>query len=441
MTATQHQQENGATPLIIVATSGTSGDIVPFTTLAKGLLERGNRVVMLVPTFHEPLMQLEALPYEVIGTVSEFQAILNNANLWDERKGFGVVWKGIQPHLGVIREMVGRQPSTTQCMLLCHPILMPLADIAKRARPDLHVVCAYLAPSNLCSSHDFLTAGSLRIPRWAPLAWRRSLWRLINKVWIDPEILPSLNQWRLENKLPAASGFFEHISQSADTSIGLFPDWFASVQPDWPSPFIEGNFPAVHNQTNSLLNPSLEDFLAQGEAPIAFTPGTGHRHATDYFAIALKTLKKLGHRGLFITPHAAQVPHELPSNVMWLAHAPFELLLPRLSALVHHGGIGTTAEAFRAGIPQLVVPYAFDQFDNGLRAKNFGVAEVILAKRLTARRLQKGLAKLLGSEQVKQNCNLIANKLKHGPEPSWLIQQVEVALGLAPSSPINTKAL
>jgi rhamnosyltransferase subunit B len=116
--------------------------------------------------------------------------------------------------------------------------------------------------------------------------------------------------------------------------------------------------------------------------------------------------------------------------VMWVAQAPFEALLPHLSALVHHGGIGTSAEAFRAGIPQLVVPYAFDQFANGQRAKDLGVAQVVLARRLTAQRLHKGLANLLASEQVKHHCAAIASKVSNGPAPDWLIQQVEGALGL-----------
>jgi rhamnosyltransferase subunit B len=424
------QNEIATTPLVIVATSGTAGDIAPFAAIAKELSQRGHRVVMLVPTFHEGLMQSEGLAYQVFGTASEFQATLNDPNLWDERKGFGVIWKGLQPYFGVVRDMVECQSANTPCMLLCHPMLAPLANIAKCSRPDLHVVCAYLAPSNLCSSYNFLTAGSLGIPGWTPLQWKRLLWRLIHKVWIDPVTLPSLNHWRLANKLPAVSSFFDHISRSPDTSIGLFPAWFSSKQPDWPLPFTEGNFPYGAQDKTLSLNPALEQFLAQGEAPIGFTPGTGHRHAADYFAIALQTLKKMGCRGLLITPHAVQVPQDLPPNVMWLAQAPFNLLLPRLSVLVHHGGIGTTAEAFRAGIPQFVVPYAFDQFDNGLRAKSLGVAEVVLARRLSVRRLHKGLARLLASEQVKQNCAAIASKVSAGPAPAWLVQRVETSLGL-----------
>lgn len=437
--STTYSSDDGGTaiapppkPRIIVATTGTGGDIQPFVALAQGLAGRGHQVVMLVPAFHAALMEPQGLECKVFGTAGAFQAILQDPDLWDERKGFGVVWKGLAPHFGVVRELVEQQPADARCLLLCHPILVPLAAIAKCARPDLRVVCAYLAPSNLCSSYDFLTAGSLRIPCWMPLAWRQALWRFIHKGWIDPAMLPSLNAFRTAHQLAPVSSFFDHMHQVPDASIGLFPDWFASVQPDWPAPFFDGDFPAAPANAASWP-PELERFLAQGEAPIAFTPGTGHRHAAKYFAIALNVLKRLGRRGLFITPYAAQVPGDLPPQVMWLAQAPFTLLLPRLAALVHHGGIGTTAEAFRAGIPQLITPYAFDQFDNALRAERLGVAEVVLARRMTARRLHDRLVRLLSSGTVARSCSAVSRRAAQWPAQPALIEQAEAALGFTPA--------
>ena len=64
----------------------------------------------------------------------------------------------------------------------------------------------------------------------------------------------------------------------------------------------------------------------------------------------------------------------LPPGALHLPYVPFSALLPRLSGLVHHGGIGTSAQALAAGIPQLVVPFAHDQFDNAARLRRLGVA-------------------------------------------------------------------
>lgn len=418
------------TPRLLIATTGTAGDIVPFVLLAQELSKRGHRVTMLVPAFHAAFMRSQPFSYEVMGTVGEFHAVLDDPLLWHERKGFGVIWQALVPHLDVLRELVARQPVDAPCVLLCHPLLVPLADIARATRPDLRIVCAYLAPSNLCSSHDLLTMGSQRMPSWLPLSWRHALWRMVYRFWIDPAILPSLNACRMANKLPAVSGFFDHMHRVADVSLSLFPPWFASIQPDWPAPFVTNAFPSAAPAPGAALAPQLAAFLSAAEAPIAFTPGTGHRHARDYFVTALKVLARLKRRGLFVTPYRDQLPAALPPGVMWVEQAPFSLLLPRLAALVHHGGIGTMAEAFRAGIPQLIVPYAFDQFDNGLRAKNLGVAEVVLARRMSARRLHRRLLHLLSSPQVAQACAALAVQAAPGASLSSLGATVEQALGL-----------
>ena len=113
---------------------------------------------------------------------------------------------------------------------------------------------------------------------------------------------------------------------------------------------------------------------------------------------------------------------------MWRAHTPFSSLLTRVAAVVDHGGIGTTVEAFRAGTPQLIVPFAYDQFDNGLRAKRLGAAEVLLGKRLSVTRMQKQLAQLLDSHPVIISCRTIFQKKGQKPELSWLMKQIEAVL-------------
>lgn len=431
---------NRPNPLILVTTSGTGGDILPFITLSQGLLERGHRVRMLVPHFHEATVLASGVPYQTFGTTDEWQALLNNPDLWHERKSWGVVWNGLVPHLGAIRQLIQQLPANEPCVILSHPILVPMAALARSARPDLRIVAAYLAPSNLCSSHDMPTAGSLRIPNWVPIRWRQALWKLIHKGWIDPATLPSLNTARTQAGLPKVRYFFEHMQVMPNASLGLFPHWYGPVQPDWPPPFSEGDFVSTAPQSMSALSPELEQFLSAGSPPIVFTPGTGHLHTARYFNTALNTLKKLGQRGIFVTPHAAQLPGSLPSSIIWQPHTPFSLLLPRAAVIVHHGGIGTTAEAFRAGTPQLIVPFAYDQFDNGLRAKRLGVADVLWAKHLSAKRMQKQLARLLISRDVKQACSALSQQLAQQPTLPWLLDQTEAVLfgdNPAPSNPVH----
>jgi len=240
--------------------------------------------------------------------------------------------------------------------------------------------------------------------------------------------LPSLNAARAQYGLPPVTHFFRHMLDTPDASTGLFAPWFGPKQVDWPANFVDGDFPFQHGAASAPLAPELEAFLAQGDAPIVFTPGTGHQHAAEYFRTALAVLQRLGRRGLFMTPHQAQIPGDLPDSVLWQAHAPFSTLLPRAAAVVHHGGIGTTAEAMRAGIPQLVVPFAYDQFDNGWRVKRLNVGGILLAKRLTVRRLQRELKRLVAAPDVAQSCQQAAHRMQRSPGLSRVLDQLETAL-------------
>ena len=86
--------------------------------------------------------------------------------------------------------------------------------------------------------------------------------------------------------------------------------------------------------------------------------------------------------------------------------------LPRAAALVHHGGIGTLAQALRAGCPQLVMPMAFDQPDNAVRLERLGVGRYLRPSRFTGVAAARELEALLGSEEVARACRDIASRFE-----------------------------
>jgi UDP:flavonoid glycosyltransferase YjiC (YdhE family) len=85
-------------------------------------------------------------------------------------------------------------------------------------------------------------------------------------------------------------------------------------------------------------------------------------------------------------------------DVLVVDRAPHQLLFPRASAIVLHGGIGTTGQALRSGRPVLVVPHGHDQFDNARRIAKLGVARTLHPKRYRAPRVARELARLLGDD-------------------------------------------
>src|SRR5205085_2067897 len=108
--------------------------------------------------------------------------------------------------------------------------------------------------------------------------------------------------------------------------------------------------------------------------------------------------------------HAAHVPASLPATVRHFAYVPFSQVFPRAAAVVHHGGIGTTAQALAAGIPQVIMPMGYDQPDNAERLVRLGVGAPLPPRRFTGARLAALLGKLLGPD-VRERCRALAERL------------------------------
>jgi len=393
--------------------------------IASALQMLGRKVTFVTHSYYEKVVRDAGLPFVGIGTDEEFLGVLRNPDIWDPKKGFSALLANYSDGLKQVLEAIGSISAQAPHVVIAHPFAVPGAVIARERGWVKSVVAAYLAPSNLRSCHDPLTIGATAVPRWVPMSWRRALWRFVEKGWIDPVAVAQLNAVRTPLGLPKVDSFLTHIMEAPDLSVTLFPAWFAPVVPDWPRPLIEGDFQLFEAAAQDGFTEALSAFLAAGDKPLVFTPGTGNFHAAEFFACALSATNRLGRRAIFLTRERAQIPAKLPESVLWQAYVPLSALLPHAAALVHHGGIGTTAEALRAGIPQLVVPFAWDQFDNGARIASLGVGMVIPAKRLRPRKLARSLQTLYSAETVRAQCSLLASGFTPPHDPIALCREIE----------------
>jgi rhamnosyltransferase subunit B len=409
----------------VVIAIGSAGDLYPFLSLALALQQRGHPVTFVGPALHEQQVRQAGLAFQAAGSREQYFAAIDDPDLWHPRKAFGVVWRAIEGGLGFISEFVATLPREEGLVLVAHPLALPAAALARADRPEIKIVAVYLAPSNLRTCHDPLTMGPLRIPGWLPMRLRQWLWRLIDVRLLDPLSLPGLNAARQSKGLGPVAHLADSLYGTADRSVTLFPSWFGKQQPDWPEPMHNGDFQLYEPDPNQVFSRELVEFLAAGDLPVVFTPGTGHRHASVYFAHALEVVQRLERRAIFLTSHRAQVPEQLPPSVFWLSYAPFKTLLPKVAALVHHGGIGTTAEALRAGVPQLVVPLAHDQFDNAMQVQSLGAGVSLPAYRLSTRALYKALGNLLESNTIRTRSREVAARFTKNGDSEALCHFIE----------------
>ena len=274
------------------------------------------------------------------------------------------------------------------------------------------VVSVHLQPAMLWSRIRPPRMPGLVGPNWL----QQRIYQLAQSLVIDPVVLPSLNRVRAELGLKPVS----HLMQwwhSKTQLLCLFPNWFCAPQTDWPGPCTQVDFPLWDERKSdqsTLLSESqevLETFLASGSPPIAFTPGSANLFGKNFFQTAIETCQQIGRRAIFLTRFQEQIPQALPKSILHVPFAPLSLLLPHCCALVHHGGIGTAAQAMAAGIPQLIRPQAHDQFDNAMRIVELGVGDCLKPRKFTRNALASKLKTMIESEPMKNRCSQVVARM------------------------------
>ena len=401
---------------MLIVSIGSAGDVHPSVAVALALRDRGHTVSVATNPYFATLLEQVGLPLIPVGTVEQFETTTADPALWHATGGISVLARMIGLVTPELYRLVEREAAGEDTVVVAHP----LAFGARIAHEKLGVplVTLHLAPSTLWSVEEspVPTRGFGSINAW-PQPLRR-LMLACGDGYMDWELAPPLNRFRGELGLAAVRHVASRWWHSPQCVIGLFPDWFAAPQADWPAHTALTGFPLYDERGAAHVPPDLEAFLtaaeAAGDPPIVFAPGSANRQAARFFAAAADACRRLGRRGVLLTRYPEQLPARLPAGVLHADYAPFSAVLPRAAALVHHGGIGTAAQALGAGRPQLVMPMAFDQPDNAARLERLGVARTLAPAHFTGRRVADRLAGMLGSEEVAGRCADLARRFDHG---------------------------
>ena len=387
---------------------GSAGDVHPHVGIALALKRRGHDVSVLTSPYFEPLLSRVGLPLVPLGTEEDYHRTLEHPDLWRSHRALGVIGEAIRRHgseaARVLREQVAGEPP----LLVAHPLAFGARIVHEAV--GLPLVTLHLQPTGFVSEHETAVPHVwLRsIDRWPPLV-KRLLVAAGDRL-SDHALAPPVNDLRAEFGLPPVRNIVREWWHSPRRVIGLFPDWYAAVQPDWPSQTRLTGFPLYDAGDATPLPRELETWLDAGAPPAVFVAGTANRQAARFFQAGADACRRLGRRGLLLSRFTGQIPDPLPPGVRHAEYAPFGSLLPRAAAIVHHGGIGTAAQALRAGCPQLVMPMAFDQPDNAVRLERLGVGRYLRPSRFTGLAAARELDALLGSDDTARACRAVAGR-------------------------------
>ena len=160
----------------------------------------------------------------------------------------------------------------------------------------------------------------------------------------------------------------------------------------------------------------LRRFVEADEPPVALGLGSmGRTRASEagrIVSLTAKALGRVGMRGVLVSDHE-EADASLPENVVRIpGGVPYDWLFPRVSVAVHHGGVGTTAEALRAGTPSVVVPVVPDQEFWGWRVHTLGAGPApIPHRKLTAEKLSSAILQAATDPEIRRRCRLLGSKI------------------------------
>ena len=403
---------------------GSAGDVLPFVWLGRLLRARGHDVVFFAQDLAREMPQRAGLPTIPWGDAAEQESLIRNPDLWHPRRAMNLIahfaarWAG--QSIPIIRPHV----EDGRTVMIAGALAFGARILAERWNVPL--LTAHVQPAVFMSIEDtpvMIAHGEFlpRLPRWA----RRAFFAAANWM-VDRKMGPAIQQVRTDVGLPPGriKGLMRHYWHSPDGVLCLFPEWFARQASDWPAQAVLSRFPLYDEAIDRPPDPALEAFLAAGDAPVVITPGSANAHAQRFLRHALEACTRIRRRAVVITRYPEQVA-TLPPDGACFQYLPFGQVFPRAAAVIHHGGIGTTAQCLAAGVPQLIMPLSHDQPDNAARVKRFGAGDYLYPSAFKPHRIAHVLERLLASDAVRQACITLRDRCHTQMSDDEMAQLVE----------------
>lgn len=379
----------------MLATHGTLGDVHPYLAIALELRRRGHQPILATSESYRQKIEAQGIRFHPLRPDISFDDRELHHRWTEPRRGLERVIRELmlprlretyEDLLAVVQEGSGADLLISQILIFAAPLVAE--------KTGVRWLSTELQPGAFLSAYDPPVLAPLpalarlrRSGRWFHAALFR-LARMVGHSWGEP-----VRRLRRELGLPPGKNPLFEGRHSPHLVLALFSAVFASPQPDWPPNTLVTGFPFYDEDTEPFQNDG-------DEPPVVFTLGSSAVwDAGRFYTESAAAVRKLGIRAVLLTGDDPrnQPPAPLPKNIITARYAPYAALFPRASAVVHQGGIGTTAQVLRAGKPMLVVPFGGDQYDNAARVDRLGVGRTIRQNRYTADGVAAALDELLRS--------------------------------------------
>lgn len=370
---------------IIIAAIGSRGDVQPYINLARGLQEAGHDVTLATNPTLCPLVASHQVKTAPIGPAVDMGEV--GARLMAQ--SFDNMWVGMIRVMSFGARLV--EEAYPDVLRICHGAdLLITTDtgsgIAEAESLGMPWISVTLQPARI------------PIPNPNPTLISRLVWPVLSKVFIAPT-----NRFRKRVGAPPAKDITDLMSKR----MILLPvsRHVAPPDPHWPGCVKLTGYWFNRHEENWSPPHDLLDFLAAGEKPISVSLGVMSmfgKQARIGAQIVLQAIQQSGVRAIIQGWDNVLRGQELPAGVFHAGGLPHSWLFAQVSAVVHHGGFGTTASVLRSGVPGIVVPHVIDQFYWGQRVLELGVGPKFITRRsLSVSRLSEAITLALNDTGIR----------------------------------------
>ena len=399
---------------LLLATHGSLGDLHPMLALGLGLKHGGHQVTVATSDFYRTTIETAGLCFAPLRPDLSLSDEALVRRIMDGARGSEHLMRGLV--FPGVREMhADLLPLALEADVFFASEIVCAAPLVAEQLRKPWVFCS-LSPISFYPLRDppLLPGppGTHFIQSLGPAGNRflRRAAKVISHGWWKP-----VRELRRELGLPIGPSPLFEGKFSPHLNLALFSPCLQPPQPDWPANTVQTGF-AFFDEGGaggrSALPSPVEAFLAAGKPPIVFTLGSAAvALAGGFYAVAASAAQRLGCRALLLVGKNAP-PANLPPTILAWDYLPYAQIFPRAAAIVHQGGVGTTAQALRAGRPMLVVPFAHDQFDNAARVVRLGVGRTLSRRDFHAAKVALELRALLETPACAATAAAVGEKIR-----------------------------
>lgn len=379
----------------LLATIGSLGDLHPFIAIGLGLVERGHSVTIATSKVHGPKVEAAGLKFHPIrpeGSPEENQELAER--VMDPKLGPEIVMRElIFPNIRATYEDLLPAVEAADVVVLGELLYSGNIAAEKLGKPWVY---AALAPTAFFSPHDPpvlpLAPWLAAIHRFGPVvnAPILSLGNFVTGRWTR-----EYHQLRAELGLKKTANPIFSGKYSPYLNLAVFSPTLGAPQPDWKENTVQTGFVFFdRGEAGAGMPEELERFLAEGEPPVVFTLGSAAVFAAgSFYEESAEAIRRLGRRAVLLIGKN-KPPEGLGADILVVEYAPFSELFHRASIVVHQGGVGTTAQGFRAGKPTIIVPFSHDQPDNAARAARLGISKTVRRAEYRAETVARAISEI-----------------------------------------------